>query len=407
MKEIPTASVAEESPDFLEQAPELRSSIISRRMAVRWVWGQIRLRIFVQATRLFRNPVRALAAMKELRAKKKQYFGSETLNKLAYVSGRFYWTLEAPGWPGKSFDGMIRTEMKRSLDNSDASATLRIAFLSVTKKCPLACEHCYDWHNLNQRECLEEEDLAGIVSLLQSKGVSQVFLSGGEPLVRFAAVISLLNAAQKGTDFWLLTSGFHLDAEKASALKQAGLTGVCISLDHYEAEHHNAFRGLKNAYELALRAVQHAKDAGLVVALSICPTKVFTTEENMMQYARLARRLGVAFIQVLEPRAVGRYDGADIALSNEQIKILETFHWKLNFDAGYRDWPIVSFHGYRQRRVGCGGAGDRFLYIDSNGDIHACPFCQSSSGNVLTDDWSASVKALQKNGCMSFDETKL
>ena len=64
--------------------------------------------------------------------------------------------------------------------------------------------------------------------------------------------------------------------------------------------------------------------------------------------------------------------------------------------------PIVSFPGYHQRRIGCFGAGDRYLYMDSNGDLHACPFCQYKVGNALFDDLSESINELRKIGCHKF-----
>ena len=40
------------------------------------------------------------------------------------------------------------------------------------------------------------------------------------------------------------------------------------------------------------------------------------------------------------------------------------------------------YHGYHQNRIGC-FAGSRSIYIDSVGDVHACPFCHTKSYNIL------------------------
>ncbi len=37
---------------------------------------------------------------------------------------------------------------------------------------------------------------------------------------------------------------------------------------------------------------------------------------------------------------------------------------------------------YHQRRVGC-FSGSRSVYVDSVGDVHACPFCHTKSYNII------------------------
>ena len=48
----------------------------------------------------------------------------------------------------------------------------------------------------------------------------------------------------------------------------------------------------------------------------------------------------------------------------------------------YKKYPILLYHGYHQRRVGC-FAGSRSVYIDSAGDVHSCPFCHTKSFNII------------------------
>ena len=120
----------------------------------------------------------------------------------------------------------------------------------------------------------------------------------------------------------------------------------------------------------------------LVIALTICATKAFITWDNLLQYAELAKHLKVPFIQLLEPKGVGHYEGKDIFLDDNQIKLLEQFFLTLNFDPAYKDYPIIIYHGYHQRRVGCLSGGNRNLYIDSEGYVNACPFCHTQNFNV-------------------------
>ena len=92
---------------------------------------------------------------------------------------------------------------------------LHMAFVAITKKCPLACEHCFEWDNLNKREKLSLSDLKKIVYSLQEKKIAQIHFSGGEPMLRVQDMLEVLQTAKPGTDFWVITSGYNFTAENA------------------------------------------------------------------------------------------------------------------------------------------------------------------------------------------------
>ncbi len=369
-----------------------------------WLAGTaMRRRILQLVWRMYRRPGQCLRVLKALDASRRAVLGPHRLRKAACVDGRYYYDLYAPGFPSRAFDAYIEAEAARILPPGRPKRTARFAniILAITKKCSLQCEHCFEWDALNGREQLSADDLRHIVRDLQERGVTQIQLSGGEPMLRYADLLTLLRSTKEGTDFWLLTSGYRLNAERAAALKAAGLRGVSISLDHYDPELHNAFRGFRNAYAWVEEAVAAAKEAGLTVALSLCVTRAFASEEHLRRYAALAKDLGVAFIQLLEPKATGHYAGKDVALSAEQTDLLEAFYLRMNYDKAYRAFPLVTYHGYYQRRIGCFGAADRHLYIDTGGGLHPCPFCRKSCGSALC-NLDEGIAALQKNGCHDF-----
>ena len=46
---------------------------------------------------------------------------------------------------------------------------------------------------------------------------------------------------------------------------------------------------------------------GLVTTLALCSNRSFTKRSNLNKYMRQAKSRGVAFVQIIEPRATGRY----------------------------------------------------------------------------------------------------
>ncbi len=362
----------------------------------------IRFEIFYLVLQHAIHPNKWRFILKGLDIHRRSLMGQRRIRKLVKVDGKYYWGLYIPGWPSKIFHQFIQAELARLLPLQGQSNRLNNIYLAVTNKCPLACEHCYAWDELNKGEKLTLPDLQSIVRKFQDIGVSQIHLSGGEPMVRRHDVEKIVRLGKESTDFWILTSGFKLTLENALSLKEAGLTGVMISLDHFIPEEHNKFRGYKDAYDWALEAARNSTTVKLVTAFSICVTNSFITADNLLRYMQIAKQMGVSFVQILEPRATGRYRDRDVRLDQEQEHILDTFYLEMNYNDKYLDFPPVSYHGYHQRRMGCLAAGDRSLYIDTAGDIHACPFCSRKSGNAINDDLDSSIHRLQMMGCHKF-----
>ena len=355
---------------------------------------------------VLRRPGRAWGVLRRAEQLRHAYYGEQRPCKIARVAGRLYREYHVPGWPGAAHTRYVAATLARLQPALAAPAPLHTVYLAVTKKCPLACEHCFEWDALNQPEKLSRADLHELVARFQARQVSQIYFTGGEPLLRVPDLVAVLQQARPGTDFWVITSGFHGTLANMQRLKAAGLTGIVVSLDHHEAARHNAFRGSARAYENALQAVAHARQAGLVVCLSVCATRDFTTEANLLAYAHLARQLGVTFVQVLEPKAVGHYAGQDVALSTSQVALLDAFYEKMSYDPAYHDWPIVTYYAYHQRRAGCSGAADWFLYVDTDGDLHACPFCQRKTGSALADDFDEALERVRTRACHTFTPTR-
>ncbi len=107
--------------------------------------------------------------------------------------------------------------------------------ISVTDRCSLRCEYCAPENGsakVAREEVLSYEEITRFVTALQAQyGVTQVRLTGGEPLLRAGLdrLVALL-AAAGAADRALTTNGQRL-AGMAGPLRQAGLNRINISLD--------------------------------------------------------------------------------------------------------------------------------------------------------------------------------
>ncbi|MCB0284637.1 MAG: radical SAM protein [Calditrichaeota bacterium] len=364
------------------------------------------MNILLTAFRIFKNPITTVRKVKGLKKIRDQYRNRRPLARYIQSGKRYFINYNTPGWPSTAFNRYVQHQLTRF--EKEKTTTIHTLVFAITKKCGFQCEHCCEWLNLNKSEKLSREDLLQIVHRFHGLGIAQVQLSGGEPLNRLSDIYYLLDNSPKGIDFWLYTTGYSLTPNKAYLLKKHGLTGITISLDHCNEEKHNQFRGVNDAYKRALQSAEHANKAGLLICFSLCATREFISTENLMEYANLAQRYGVSFIQILEPKAVGHYQGKDVLLQPTHQQKLEEFTELLNYNPAYTIYPTVVYHDYNKRRFGCSGSGVDYVYADTDGDVHNCPFCQKKLFSALDNDLPELLQQMKTNGCstISFCSSK-
>ena len=365
----------------------------------------IRLRVgFYMAQIVYgncKNVFLCLKTLKKLARHRKKYAGDK-IKKIVCVDGRYYWDLYIPGYKSKAITNFFTGEIDRILGTEKQTIRFTNILIAITKQCPLRCEHCFEWDALNGKETLTVTDIKTIAGKFQERGTGIIQLTGGEPMMKVNDLLEILQSSKPGSEFWIFTSGYNLTLENAKKLKNAGLTGAVISMDHFDPGTHNEFRGSQKSFEWVQSGVKNAIEANLVTALSICVSRSFVTESNLMTYADLAKKMGVSFIQILEPRAVGHYNGKDVLLDARHENILEEFYLRMNYGKKYRKYPIVCYHGYYQRRTGCFGSGNRSLYVDADGDLHACPFCRTKMGNALSAGLDDAIGQMTVSGCHKY-----
>ena len=382
------------------------SPIILSGSVIRILKRKVFLQLFRILNQKTHNVLKSLRIINQFKNKYKAIFGEPLLSKVSQVDSRYFYRLGSPGFPSLASKRVHENETAR-LVTSESNYGLRTLFIAITKQCPLNCEHCFEWDNLNKKDRLSTSDIIQIVREYQNYGTTQIMFSGGEPMMRKNDLYTILDKTEPGTDFWIITSGLGLTIEAAQLLKKHGLTGVMVSLDHHEPLKHNQFRGNKNAYKWATEAVINSNSAGLVTALSLCATKEFVHDDNFSGYMNLAKDLGVSFVQIIEPRAAGRYKGLDVMLGDKELQLLDEIYLKYNSAPKFKAYPIINSLGYHQRKVGCFGGGSRFFYIDTDGDAQLCPYCTGKKNNVLEKSPKEIIEKLSNKSCHVFEKSMI
>ncbi len=149
----------------------------------------------------------------------------------------------------------VHITMKNYPGNRAGTPPFLILFINSI--CNQTCEHCFYWRNLNRKDDLT---LAEIEALSHSLGrIENLNLSGGEPFLRreFGEVCRLFIRNNGVRQIYVPTNGSFADRTIRAleeVLKEPALDlfAVELSLDG-TAEFHNAFRGMKDAFERSMQ----------------------------------------------------------------------------------------------------------------------------------------------------------
>src|SRR5512143_1819471 len=183
--------------------------------------------------------------------------------------------------------------------------------VSVTDRCDFRCVYCMAEHMtfLPKADLLSFEELDRLCSAFIAKGVSQLRLSGGEPLVRrgiMTLVSSLSRHLATGAlkELTLTTNGSQL-TKYAAELKALGVKRINVSLDTLDAD---KFRAITRWGELdkVLAGIDAAQAAGLQVKINAVALKGVNEDEigDLVAWAH-GRGMDLTVIEVMPLGDVG------------------------------------------------------------------------------------------------------
>ncbi len=200
--------------------------------------------------------------------------------------------------------------------------------MSVTDRCNLRCDYCmpedeYLW--LPREDILTFEEIDALVDMFLDLGVTQVRVTGGEPLLRkdVDRLIRLLAAKPRIEDLALTTNAVLLPRQ-ARTLREAGLHRLTVSLDTLRPER---FRQLTRFDALAdvLAGIEAAAAAGFA------PPKIDTVvlrgvndDEigGLLDFAR-ARRAEIRFIEYMDVGGATHWTPDAVVTRREILEAVE------------------------------------------------------------------------------------
>ena len=229
---------------------------------------------------------------------------------------------------------------------------------------------------LKRAQILTFEETARLARIFTSLGVEKIRLTGGEPLLRrdLERLVAML-ASIPGLDLTLTTNGSML-AEKARALKQAGLRRVTVSLDSLDDRVFRAMNDVGFSVERVLAGIEVAAQVGLTPIKINVVVKRGVNEHSILPMARHFRGTG-HILRFIEYMDVGHSNGWRLADVVPAAEVLATIDAEMPLEPVDRN--------YR------GEVAGRWRYRDGGGEIGIIasvtqPFCSDCTRARLSAD---------------------
>jgi cyclic pyranopterin phosphate synthase len=199
--------------------------------------------------------------------------------------------------------------------------------VSVTDRCNFRCRYCMPAEGmpwLDRSEILSFEEITRLVQILARLGITDVRLTGGEPLARreFPKLVAMLSAIEGIEDLSVTTNGYLLERD-AAALVEAGIDRVNVSIDSLARDRfHEITR--RDALPQTLRGLE-----AIAAYPEVRPIKVNAvamrdfTEDEVERFCQLARSTDyqVRFIEFM-PLDGDRAWTPDMVLTGDEIRAL-------------------------------------------------------------------------------------
>src|SRR5207245_10249063 len=156
---------------------------------------------------------------------------------------------------------------------------LQTIYLFLTRKCNLACQHCYIEGVGPAKD--KDFDLPAIRKLIERAipyGLKKVKVSGGEPFVRKDVLDILRFLDDNGLEIVLETNGTLFKSDTVDEISRIRKFTIYLSLDHIDEAADDTFRGPRSSY---------AKTVGVLKQLGQTDIQsVVTTTANQRNFSR-------------------------------------------------------------------------------------------------------------------------
>ncbi|MDH3598191.1 MAG: radical SAM protein [Candidatus Tectomicrobia bacterium] len=281
-------------------------------------------------------------------------------------------------------------EFSRRLHAQTAGQRLPITgTIEITRRCPLACAHCYNNLPMGDQEArrgeMSYENHCRLLDEITEAGCLWLLYTGGEIFARKDFLDIYTYAKHKGLFITLFTNGTLLTPQIADYLVDWRPFAIEITLYGHTQETYERLTGIPGSYHRCLRGIRLLVERGLPLKLKTVAVTLNQHEiRDMQRFAEEELGLEFKFDAMMNPRIDCSQSPLAVRLQPQEVVALDLQEAKRV--AGWRQFA-AQFNGpvnppERSTEVyHCGGGISSFA-IDPCGKMSICVLSHAATYDV-------------------------
>ena len=242
--------------------------------------------------------------------------------------------------------------------------------------CNFRCQHC-SIKGFQGKKDSRQFTIADVKELSRQAdelGLARIAITGGEPLVfkDFDELVEALDPQK----FYINcdTNGWFLDEKRAKHLKSIGVDRIQLSIDSFDANEHDSFRGAKGSYERAMKSIDATLEAGLGIFIQTVVTKQRLYTDEFIEFIEYFNKRGIGvFVTYAKP--VGSWEGNfDVLVDKDDMNYMRELEKRHNVFT-----HLTTAYGLDMGCISVKG----MISVTQYGDVLPCPYIHTSIGNVF------------------------
>lgn len=263
------------------------------------------------------------------------------------------------------------------------------ATLEVTRRCPLACSHCYN--NLPMKDAaarkreLTAEEYFRLLDQMADEGCLWILFTGGEIFARTDFLEIYTHAKKRGFLITLFTNGTMITPSVADYLKKWPPFSIEITLYGRTQKTYEVLTRIPGSYEKCLRGISLLRERGLPLKIKTVAVSVNKHEIwEMKDFVRNDLQVDFKFDAMINPRIDCSLSPLEVRLSPREIVELD-----LSDPERVVEWKRLAEQFLRPAHppeqmdelYHCGGGVNSFA-IDPYGQMSICVLSQADTFSV-------------------------
>ncbi len=258
--------------------------------------------------------------------------------------------------------------------------------IELTRRCPLACAHCYLPETRGRAGAAPELTAAqwkAVLAQLAGAGALYLVFTGGEPLLRPDLAELCRHAKGLNFDVRVYSTGLGLTPALAAEFKKAGVSAFEISFYGRPAAH-DAVTGLKGSFLRSLKAARLLKKAGIKIKLKTPLMKKNLAQAGWLKALAAREGFGISFDPVITAANDGEASALKLRLSGKQLADAVRLYGEKP-SASSVPAPLSSHLSAFDFLC---GAGRNVCAVTPGGDLYPCLQLPVKLGNLARDKFS-------------------